>query len=431
MIWVLIGYMFLFIHRPFEVWPWLGTFHLERIYMVGALLFAAAYPGKCWLPNRQHLAYFAFAAAVIGCWLASPWLDAGEETVENFLKILVFYVLIVLTVHDEKSLRQLLLAFLAVMALYMSHSLREYFAGRHTYRMGIARMIGVDTSMGDPNSFGASIVYALPFVMPFWRCPSLSPPDAGGRYRGGRWLRGFLAGYVSLSVVCIALTGSRSAFVGLLLWGLLTVARSRWWLGSAVLAVGAAPILWAALPLSLQTRFETIIHPEVGPANAQESAQGRWEGLQIGLDLWSQNPVSGCGPGAWRPATGREIESHNLYGQLLGETGSLGAAAFAAILLGFWINLRQVRRAYLTRPEWGRDFLFQVSGAIGLAVVLLLFEGNFGHNLFRYSWLWFGGFLIITRYCVEQRLKGEEAYAGEATNWAPAAYDLGTTGYVA
>ena len=33
----------------------------------------------------------------------------------------------------------------------------------------------------------------------------------------------------------------------------------------------------------------------------------------------------------------------------------------------------------------------------------LLFEGNFGHNLFRYSWLWYGGFLIITRHCVEQR----------------------------
>ena len=48
MIWVLIGYMFLFIHRPFEIWPTLGDIHLERIYMVGALLFAAAWPAKRW-----------------------------------------------------------------------------------------------------------------------------------------------------------------------------------------------------------------------------------------------------------------------------------------------------------------------------------------------------------------------------------------------
>ncbi len=48
-------------------------------------------------------------------------------------------------------------AFLAVMFVYMLHSLREYFNGRHVYRMSIDRMIGVDQAMSDPNSFGASI----------------------------------------------------------------------------------------------------------------------------------------------------------------------------------------------------------------------------------------------------------------------------------
>jgi O-antigen ligase len=224
-------------------------------------------------------------------------------------------------------------------------------------------------------------------------------------------MRFFLAGYVSLSVVCIGLTGSRSAFVGLLLWGAIMVARSRWRWGLAVLALGCIPVLWGALPDSLQTRFETIVNPEVGPANARESAQNRLEGLEIGLNLWSQYPATGCGPGAWKVATGRKIESHNLFGQLLGETGTLGAFAFAGILLGFWLNLRRIWRLYREHPEWGRDFLYHVSTAIGMALFLLLFEGNFGHNLFRYSWLWYGGFLIITRHCVEQRLQTEEAYA--------------------
>src|SRR5262249_41431613 len=155
--WVLIGYMFLFIHRPFEVWPALEDIHLERIYMLGALLAAALYAGKRWISNRQHLAYFGFAAAVLLCWLASPWTTQGEETVANYFKILVFYILIVLVVHDEFSLRRLLLGFLVVMAVYMAHSLREYANGRHAFRMNIERMIGVDTTMGDPNTFGATI----------------------------------------------------------------------------------------------------------------------------------------------------------------------------------------------------------------------------------------------------------------------------------
>jgi hypothetical protein len=390
---ILIGYMFLFIHRPFEVWPSLAEYHLERVYMLGALLVLLIYSGKKWVPNCQHLAYFGFGTAVLACWLASPWMDKGQEAVENYFKILVFYVLVVLTVHDERSLRRLLLGFLAVMTVYMMHSLREYQCGRYAFRMGIPRMIGVDKTMGDPNSFGATLVFVLPFVVPFWMT---RPPLA---------LRLFLAGYVALSFVCIGLTGSRSAFVGLLLWVMLMIFRSRWRGRLALLGVMAAPLLWAALPPELQNRFETIIHPEVGPKSAIESGEDRLLGLRTGLELWGKYPATGCGPGVWRPATGLLIESHNLYGQTVGEMGTLGAIAFAGILLSFWANLRWVRKAYAQHPEWGRDFISYCTSAVGWAVFLLLFEGNFSHNLFRYAWLWYGGFLVIARHCLRERLQ--------------------------
>jgi hypothetical protein len=246
--------------------------------------------------------------------------------------------------------------------------------------------------MGDPNSFGATIVYVLPFVIPFWM-----------EQRALRW-RLFLGGYVALSIVCIGLTGSRSALVGLLLASLIVIVRSRYRGRMALAALLLTPALWGALPPSLQNRFETIVNPEVGPANAQVSAHGRLEGLLTGAKLWQTNPFTGCGPGAWRPASGSKIESHNLYGQLIGELGSVGVLAFVAVLIGFWVNLRWIRRVYQHHTEWGHDFLSYVAQAIGLSVVLLLFEGNFSHNLYRYHWLWFGGFLIIVRHCVQQRL---------------------------
>jgi O-antigen ligase len=397
--WILIGYMFLFIHRPFEIWPALGDMHLERIYALGAMLAVAVYPGKRWLPNVQHFAYLLFWIAVAVCWIASPWANYSQDLVENYFKIVVFYILFMFVIHDERSLRRFLLAFLAIMFIYMLHSLREYVGGRYTFRMGIARMIGVDKSLGDPNSFGASIVYALPFVVPFW----LDKPS--------RWLRAFLVAYVGLSLVCIGLTGSRSSFIGLVLCCLLIVLRSRKRFAMLVLVVLAAPMLWMALPASMQTRFETIINPEVGPANAQSSAMDRIEGLKIGFQLYEKNPVTGIGPWAWKPATKRDLESHNLYGELLGEMGTLGALTFAGVLIGFFVNWSRIRKAYQQHPEWGKDFLYHVNGAIALAVILLLFEGNFGHNLFRYSWLWYGGFLIITRYCVQQRLQEAAIYA--------------------
>ena len=97
---------------------------------------------------------------------------------------------------------------------------------------------------------------------------------------------------------------------------------------------------------------------------------------------------------------------------MLGELGGLGALTFAAVLVGLWLNVRAVRQAYRRHPEWERDFVYHVAGAVGLAVLLLLFLGNFGHNLFRYGWLWYGSFLVIARHCVRCR-EAEPMFAGD------------------
>jgi hypothetical protein len=326
----------------------------------------------------------------------SPWMEGGQDTVENWFKIFVFYVLLVSVVNDEKALRTILLAFLVVMTLYMLHSVWEYKNGRHTFRMGIARMIGVDKTLGDPNSFGGSIVYALPLVRAFWRCR----PTIG--------MKSFLLFYVLLSAGCVLLTGSRSSLLGLLVWCLyaVLVSSQRWKVLLPLIL--AAPLAWTVLPPSLQTRFETIIDPSVGPANAKESGDSRLEGLLTGLELFGRSPLTGVGPGVWRPATGRLLESHNLYGQLLGELGGLGGAAFLLILVGFWVNIRWQRKHNPYSVRDGPDFCYEVSMAIGISVLLMLFEGNFGHNLFRFNWLWYGGFLIIARHCVVQRAAAAE-----------------------
>lgn len=393
--WLLIGYMFLFIDRPFEVWPWLGDLHVERVYMLLTLAAWCALPGKRLIPNIQQLAYAGFVVTVIGCWIASPWSDQGQPVVEDWLKIVVFYGLLVTTVNDERKLKIVVVGFVAVMGFYLLHSLREYLGGRHTFRMGIARMVGVDRSLGDPNSFGASIVYALPFVPALWRCGT-----------GGRLGKLALLGFAGLCVLCILLTGSRSSFVGLLVWGLLLIVRvRRAWLWMLV-AAALSPVAFLSLPESLQTRFETIINPEAGPENARESGEGRIEGFFTGLDLWAANPLTGIGPGAWRPATRSKIESHNLYGQLVGETGTLGLIAFAFLVTCFILNLRRIRRR--RTPETANDFPFQLSGAIGTSVFLLLMMGCFGHNLFRFTWLWYGGFLIVAHHCVQRRPRVED-----------------------
>lgn len=414
--WLLIGYMFLFIDRPFEVWPWLGDLHVERVYMLFTMAVWAAYPGKRWLPNAQHAAYALFATGVVTAWALSPWADKGLPTVEDWFKIVVFYVLLVTTIHDEKGLKHVAVGFLFVMGLYLLHSFREYLGGRHTYRMGIARMVGVDTTLGDPNSFGASIIYALPVVAALWQS------NLGGRL--GKFT---IVGYVGLSSLCILLTGSRGSLVGLIVWFGIVVWGTRYRVRAALALVVAAPLAFVALPDSLQNRFETIINPDVGPANARESGEGRIVGFFTGMDLWAKNPLTGVGPGVWRAATGSKTESHNLYGQIVGETGTVGLIGFAAVVACFWFNLRAVKRMRASLPpEQQNDLLFTLPRAIGVAVFLLLLMGAVGHNLFRFTWLWFGGFLIIARHCAARRVAAYEAECA----WAEADEEATADGWV-
>jgi O-antigen ligase len=383
----------MFIHRPFEVWPALGELHIERAYMLVTLVFWALFAAKGWVSNRLNPAFLAFIMAMIVAWLASPYPEEGREAVENYIKTAVFYVLVLSTVRDERQLRWLILMFLVAMGLYMAHSLREFFNGRYEYRMGIVRMMGVDSTYSNPNSFAASILCALPLTFPFW---------AQARSLRQRFL---LASYTALTVLCIVLTGSRGNLVGLLCLAAVAMISSQRRVRMLVLLAVVLPAGWFALPVSLQHRFLTLIDPSYGPKNAQESAEFRSQALTQGVKLWGRSPVTGFGPFSFGKAAGHGYQAHNLYAQAISEVGSLGTLAFAAIVWGFAANAAEMRRLCRWIGPGEDDFPCRVSRAISISVILLLVLGFSGHNLYRYNWMWFGAFQAVALHCQRERVR--------------------------
>lgn len=393
-LYILAGYMFLFIHRPFEVWPVFQTIHLERIYILFSTVVVVFFSGRSfWPSNLVNLAMVFLVLAFGLSAFASQWPSATMAQFFDFLKYLYFYVLLLIGVKTRQDLKFIVLAYLVVMFIYMSHSLWEYRNGRHTFRMGIVRMVGVDVSMGDPNSFGNSIVYALPFLIPFWR----DNPS--------RRMRAFLISSVGLSGLCIFLTGSRSSFIGLLAFLVPTIYKARrrtLYLSISLLILVSA---FFALPGRMQKRFESIIWSDASTAGAKMSAESRTAGFWTGLDLLGKYPISGCGLGAWRNATGTNLESHNLYGELLGETGLVGALAFTFLLAANYTNIRYIRRFHQTHPLGRDDFLHHLAYAVGMNFFLLLLLGWGAHNLIRVNWLWPTAFALIARDCLGRSLR--------------------------
>jgi O-antigen ligase len=387
MLYLLGFYMWLFIHRPFEYYPQLGDLQVERIYVIFMTAVWAVSPNKVWAANRLFVAQAIFLVVMIVSWMLSPYADT-ESVLENYFKVAVFFVLVVTSVRDVKGLRHLLLAYLIAVGLYASHSLLEYANGRIEVRMGTHRMVGVDSTYRDPNAFAYTLLTCLPMTLPFWR-DKKTPLG-----------RALLLGFTGLAVLCILLTGSRAGFMGLCFFAVLVLVMARRW--KTLLLLGMlAMLVFACLPQNLQDRYLTIVDPSRGPRNAQESAEGRIEGLMDGLRFWQENPVLGLGPVAFfAKVTGRGIGSHNLYGQLLSELGTLGALAFAGVLYCFWRNGAEARRFYRERPEARRGFAANTVSAIGLAIIVMLFLGWAGHNLYRYNWLWLSAFEAVALFCI-------------------------------
>lgn len=400
MIWLLIGYIWLFIHRPFEEWPWLGAMRIERMYMIMVIgVWVLSGPALIrW--NRIYTGFILLTGVVLTSWLASPYPTHGEWSVENYLKYLVFFVLLVTSVRNTNDLRMILLGYVGAVGIFMAHSMREAFAGRINWdSQGVHRMVGVGNTFSHPNDFAGLITMSLPFVYPLW-------------FEARKWWhKGAILAYVGLTVWCVIRTNSRMGMCGILMAGLLLVLvsgpvwRRRLLFLSPLLLVA----LWWIIPVETRNRFYTLIDPSSANAAAQASSgRFRYSGFERGLRLMGERPLLGYGPGTSAVAAGEGSQAHNTYGQVLGELGLVGTAAFLMILFAIGKNALESRRIASHLP-WNADQLpYRMVLAATGAYVLALFMGWGLHFFFWHIWLWFGAFQAMAIACLHQQAAEHE-----------------------
>ncbi|MGL4594922.1 MAG: O-antigen ligase family protein [Thermoguttaceae bacterium] len=397
MIWVIIGYMWLFLHRPFEVWPILGTVRLERVYMICTLVAWAAIAEKQLTENRINFAVAIIACAMIISATMSPYTNLFESiALQDWLKYLAFYILVMTSVKTEKDLKNLVTGFLICFFLYMLHSYQEYRNGRYVYAMGTVRMIGVDSTMNDPNAFGASVVYFIPMLLPFVVVIHK------------KWHYLFVACYCLLSVRCIQLTGSRTAFLalGITIFVAALISKRRF-VYIPILLLGSI-VLWATLSDNLKDRYRSIVDSSVDES-ANSSAEGRLKGFWDGLDLLQKSPIYGVGPNCHGLGTGEGFLSHFLYGQIPGELGLIGIVGFLMLIFCFLVNHWEMMCYYqfLDRHGHGSDglYCFRVSLAVVSILIMLLFFGFGGHNGYRYTWIWCAAFQATALSIMQEKVQ--------------------------
>jgi O-antigen ligase len=387
LIWGTIGYLFMFIFRPFEYWEWLGDYHIEKIYMIGFTFLITFWDGKKYRHHPLTSALLSFFGVMCFSYLIAYRQDVAGDQIWEYFKLLVFYAAMLLTVESKRDFKIVLISFIVIMGLYVSKSLWEFlFNNRHVYVMGIRRMVGIDKTFNDPNSFGATVIYSLPFVLALWKAIQSKLMKIG------------LLSYSVISMAAIVFTGSRSAYVTLIFLMILV------WIQGKMKVLGALGVAFTliagfmVMPEAYMKRFETIYKKDANKS-ATESAQGRLEGLKNGIELFKMQPFLGWGTGNF-PYAVEEIgqhnrmQPHNLYGQLLSELGILGCLSFLGICLMLIKTWRRIIKNCKGHPF--QTTLFEQTGtACFNTLILLLFQGNFGHNLYRYTWIYICAFIIL------------------------------------
>jgi hypothetical protein len=138
------------------------------------------------------------------------------------------------------------------------------------------------------------------------------------------------------------------------------------------------------------------VDPSVGPENAKASADSREVFFFMAVDIWKEHPVFGIGPACFSIASGTGLQAHTLYAETLSELGSVGVFAVCMLVLCYVLNYFEARRIYRAIPPPNEGaFCYRVVLATFVTLIQLLFFGLGGHNLFRFTWLWYGAFAAL------------------------------------
>lgn len=325
---VFCSYTFILIARPQDYVPALAPLRLALVFTVLTCIvtwFTAGTRPERLLQHRETKLYFFFFATMCAGIPFSIYRRASFEFVFfQYAVNVVFYVLFVMHVNSVVKYRRIafVLALSTLTFSVFGLSKGQFIAGRYF----------LPGSMFDPND----VVFVVLSLLPFALCMLFGP------FRLLSTTVGLIA--VLLSILFALYTGSRGGAIGLGVF-LLTLLAVR------VPGVGKSHKGMMLVLLAAVTAFNLgkinvdryLSIAEVASDYNVTDEFGRAQVWRRGLDLFSENPLTGVGAGRFGEAIGtmrreEDIQQrwqapHNSYVQVFTETGVFGAGAFVTLVV--------------------------------------------------------------------------------------------------
>jgi probable O-glycosylation ligase (exosortase A-associated) len=341
----LLCYLWLAYFRP-DRWLWFDfTKQLNLSFIVGvAVIGMTLFSRERFRAGVGPLLLAAFLVQTLLSTLFSQAFDTSWPYWQEFAKTMVMGYLIIVLVTTEERLRLTL----TVMALSLAFETAKQGFAQFAFNPGTPND-NPSPMFGDNNGVAVGMMMLVPIL-------GALATTASKRWE--RWLERVLAVGVLLRGIG---TYSRGGFLAAAAIGLHYIARSRRFLGTAIVVAALGSIVVFALPRSYWNRMSTIQSDTEDPDAMDKSAASRLYFWQVALDMADDHPLFGVGHEAFSATYNKYDSSRGLYGYsravhsswfgVLAETGYVGAAIFATMMGYALFACARARRAAKTAPE--------------------------------------------------------------------------------
>jgi hypothetical protein len=395
--------------------PALGAMRLDMVLGVSAFVATYLQSGADKLclkvPTSRRLIVFLVYILVSLPFVTWPG-SVINLNLTVWIKSAFFFLLIVGAVRSEKQLKWIMYVFLGCQAfriveplyLHMTDGYWGDIAYSHVDGMmsGLNRLSGAPKDVVNPNQLAWVVVNTIPFLFYlFWQSNKV-----------GKIL--FMAAIPPFAYTLL-LTGSRSGMVslGVVVIGMVSISEKKFrnLLIAMAVVIPAVIYLFGFADVDLQTRYLSLIDSSVAGGDTK---QGRINALITQLGSISHNPLFGNGLGTSGETnmnitgTGSQV-THNMYIEILQETGIIGFALFMTYIVTMVRALIDARKCLKQMGCDDSDWLLRLISATLVWIIMDIVYSISCFGISSWEWYFFGG--ISTVCLVLVRARREEGLA--------------------
>lgn len=307
-----------------------------------------------------------------------------DITIYKFIKVIIIYVMILLTIQNQQELMLFIFGFIGLYAYLVYEPVYGFITGtggsEQYYGTIYVANIGILSGhVALANNMNQMIPLAFFMIL-----ATIT-----------RTYRSIAA--ISLCLFLVALIGShsRGGVVGFAVFCAVLLYYLK----------GDRKTLFIAISICIGVFIfsETLL--QTGSRISYGQMHGRFSGLIHGIEMVRiKYHIFGVGPGCFKHARGRyfgfRMDAHNLYGELIGELGIPGSIVWLFFIKNIFSNLAYVRKTAKNLDNKNRFQYYAASGLLASLIVRLVVSMG-SHGLYFFYWYVIAALSIILRNSLE------------------------------